>query len=177
MLCYFSYFLNWSIHLLLINLEQALISSKCMIDYTCIYIYIYTITYIIMVPNIQKSIRSSVTSELSPKKKKCFNFPQVSFKKQNFQNLKPMSWYYVFHSYHRLREKVQSISMALLIKGFLLSVGYQHPVHGQGVRCAVACHNAALMAIHCKIVRAAAIFLRECFLKVKMQNQQFDHKV
>lgn len=38
-----------------------------------------------MVPNIQKSIRSSVTSELSPKKKKCFNFPQVSFKKQNFQ--------------------------------------------------------------------------------------------
>lgn len=37
-----------------------------------------------MVPNIQKSIRSSVTSELSPKKK-CFNFPHVSFKKQNFQ--------------------------------------------------------------------------------------------
>lgn len=146
-------------------------------DRLYMYIYIYTITYIIMVPNIQKSIRSSVTSELSPKKKKCSNFPQVSFKKQNFQNLKSMSWYYVFHSYHRLREKVQSISMALLIKGFLLSVGDQHPVHGQGVRCAVACHNAALMSIHCKIVRAAAIFLRECFLKVKMQNQQFDHKV
>lgn len=147
-------------------------------DRLYMYIYIYTITYIIMVPNIQKSIRSCVTSELSPKEKKIvlisLKYPLKSkiFKIWN-------QWVDItsFHSYHRLREKVQSISMALLIKGFLLSVGDQHPVHGQGVRCAVACHNAALMAIHCKIVRAAAIFLRECFLKVKMQNQQFDHKV
>lgn len=145
--------------------------------YMYIYIYIYTITYIIMVPNIQKSIRSSVTSELSPKKKNVLISLKYPLKSKIFKIWNQWVDITSFHSYHRLREKVQSISMALLIKGFLLSVGYQHPVHGQGVRCAVACHNAALMSIHCKIVRAAAIFLRKCFLKVKMQNQQFDHKV
>lgn len=129
-----------------------------------------------MVPNIQKSIRSSVTSELSPKKNVLISL-KYPLKSKIFKIWNQWVDITSFHSYHRLREKVQSISMALLIKGFLLSVGDQHPVHGQGVRCAVACHNAALMSIHCKIVRAAAIFLRECFLKVKMQNQQFDHKV
>lgn len=107
-----------------------------------------------------------------------FNFPQVSFKKQNFQKFEINELILrLFIVITDCGKNVLSISMALLIK-FLLSVGYQHSVDGQGVGGTVTCHNAPLMSIHCKIVRAAAIFLRKCFLKMKkkIQNQQFDHK-
>lgn len=107
-----------------------------------------------------------------------FNFPQVSFKKQNFQKFEINELILrLFIVITDCGKNVLSISMALLIK-FLLSVGYQHSVDGQGVGGAVTCHNAPLMSIHCKIVRAAAIFLRKCFLKMKkkIQNQQFDHE-
>lgn len=96
-----------------------------------------------------------------------FNFPQVSFKKQNFQKFEINELILrLFIVITDCGKNVLSISMALLIK-FLLSVGYQHSVDGQGVGGAVTCHNAPLMSIHCKIVRAAAIFLRKCFLKMK----------
>lgn len=101
------------------------------------------------------------------KNKMFFNFPQVSFKKQNFQKFEINELILrLFIVITDCGKNVLSISMALLIK-FLLSVGYQHSVDGQGVGGAVTCHNAPLMSIHCKIVRAAAIFLRKCFLKMK----------
>lgn len=129
-----------------------------------------------MVPNIYRNQIGLVLRQ-NYKNKMFFNFPQVSFKKQNFQKFEINELILrLFIVITDCGKNVLSISMALSIK-FLLSVGYQHSVDGQGVGGAVTCHNAPLMSIHCKIVRAAAIFLRKCFLKMKkIQNQQFDHK-
>lgn len=56
-----------------------------MTDYTCIYTKKKKkITYIIMVPNIYRNQIGLVLRQ-NYKNKMFFNFPQVSFKKQNFQ--------------------------------------------------------------------------------------------